>query len=692
MIRIAEQVSRAIRILRGNRDESARASHLVVNKVQLVNNELLQVSQAEREKCSQSTFSERKIMKTAFKRVALVAAAALAIGGISAVSANAAQSVTVAATGIAGSNSAGYTLSQVTGTYASLAITGAADHSITITTAGVGTIYNPVLAPTSSTLSGNLWYAGTSVPGAAIFSTAAAGPAPVGPLTISAFSATAGTQTITLVGDVGGTTTLTITWGAAQTVSAAYSTAYIDAAGTTPSADATVTAFDAVNTPAANIAVTIKGNDAAPFTNGTASVGASVSGPGLVTVNTSATIVPGTGRVFSALGNTAFVHVTSDGTPGVSTITVTATDPNTGATVTLGTKTVTFVGPAASVVATANLKVVNSAGANYIGNIPAAGAPNVAHTIAITAIVKDANGNQTNFTGTSVKVVSSNTAVLASAPCVKAVTSTAIPAAGGIPAVSTAATAGAGEFNCPVSGVALAASGATATETVEVSTDSGATWTVLAAPLTFSIGGAIAKEVLSTDASTYAPLQAITLTVTATDSSGNAAYDQDVSSTTGTVTTGTLVGSLTSSILLGGTLASPSKIVGGIGTATGAYAPASEYSGIVVSGTDATTSANAISTTFDSANGAATSAANAATDAANEATDAANAATDAANAAADSADAATQAAQDAGDKADAALAAVTALSQQVTTLLAKVAALASTLAKITAAIAKLPKK
>lgn len=39
MIRIAEQVSRAIRILRGNRDESARASHLVVKKGLFVYNE-----------------------------------------------------------------------------------------------------------------------------------------------------------------------------------------------------------------------------------------------------------------------------------------------------------------------------------------------------------------------------------------------------------------------------------------------------------------------------------------------------------------------------------------------------------------------------------------------------------------------------------------------------------------------------
>ena len=44
LAQITKQVSVAVRILQRNRDESARASHLVVNKVQLVNNELLQVS------------------------------------------------------------------------------------------------------------------------------------------------------------------------------------------------------------------------------------------------------------------------------------------------------------------------------------------------------------------------------------------------------------------------------------------------------------------------------------------------------------------------------------------------------------------------------------------------------------------------------------------------------------------------
>ena len=129
MITIAQQVSRAIRILRGNRDESARASHLVVEKDLLMTYERALLGQAEREKCSQSTFFERKIMstKTAFKRVALVAAAALAIGGISAVSA---QAATIGV----------YTPTLTSGT--TTLTTGSGTGTATFTTGVVGTAVN----------------------------------------------------------------------------------------------------------------------------------------------------------------------------------------------------------------------------------------------------------------------------------------------------------------------------------------------------------------------------------------------------------------------------------------------------------------------------------------------------------------------------------------------------------------------
>ena len=203
MIRIAQQVSRAIRILRGNRDESARASHLVVEKVALMTYETDFLGQAEREKCSQSTFSERKIMstKTAFKRVALVAAAALAIGGISAVSANASALTTIAVTGFTGTTTATVSGSATVGTYVSATITftGDTNNATSVTSTGVGQLNVPAIAAgtnnvattgiTSTSFTAFEADSSTAVPGtsAHTLSTTGVENASVGTLSISAY-------------------------------------------------------------------------------------------------------------------------------------------------------------------------------------------------------------------------------------------------------------------------------------------------------------------------------------------------------------------------------------------------------------------------------------------------------------------------------------------------------------------------
>ena len=87
-----KQVSAAVRILQQKRDASARATHLMVKNDSLITYEKSFGSQADEGKFPKSTFLERKKMstKTSFKRIALVAASALAIAGFSAVPANAA--------------------------------------------------------------------------------------------------------------------------------------------------------------------------------------------------------------------------------------------------------------------------------------------------------------------------------------------------------------------------------------------------------------------------------------------------------------------------------------------------------------------------------------------------------------------------------------------------------------------------
>ena len=89
---VGKKVSAAVRILQRKRDASARATHLVGKKYPLITYEKALLSQATGGKFPSVTFIERKQMstKTSIKRIALVAAAALTLGGFTAVSAHAA--------------------------------------------------------------------------------------------------------------------------------------------------------------------------------------------------------------------------------------------------------------------------------------------------------------------------------------------------------------------------------------------------------------------------------------------------------------------------------------------------------------------------------------------------------------------------------------------------------------------------
>ena len=84
-----KQVSAAVRILQQKRDASARATHLMVKNDSLITYEKAFEGQAAVKKFFIATFLERKIMstKTTIKRIALVAASALALGGFSVISA-----------------------------------------------------------------------------------------------------------------------------------------------------------------------------------------------------------------------------------------------------------------------------------------------------------------------------------------------------------------------------------------------------------------------------------------------------------------------------------------------------------------------------------------------------------------------------------------------------------------------------
>jgi len=663
MIRIAQQVSRAIRILRGNRDESARASHLMVNKDRFAYNELLQVNQAEREKFFQSTFFERKIMstKTAFKRLALVAAAALAIGGVSAVSANAAgtNDYNIAATAItalqsaAGAGSAA-TVSQIAGAANYVGLTAAANAVYTVVTGG--------------TIVGGTTTASVAAGGALNIATPT-----VGTITVTNYIITNGAAATTA------TSTITITVVASIPGTVYASSTVLGASGNTAPTTALDAAFSvtaAAVLPAGVVANwTLTEADASGNTLGAGYAKALAVSASIGTLATATAGLTAAGGYLSGtptgVGSAAFT-LSNNGQAGVSTVTVSVNG------VTVKTYTVTFSGTAVKVVLTGINPViaVGTAAAELTAGI-------TANTEALEVQEFDAAGNVVAVTPGNLTITPASTSIATVASTSQSNLDTLGHIQGGTVLSST------------VTGVSL--TGVAAGSTTFTVTDNALSLT--SAPVTVRVSSATPTSVvLTTDASAYSAGGLGTLTTTVSDAAGTvpagvyAVFAAQAASTYAlTVGTGSLPGGAVAAVVAGaagsGTLAAAAVPAGSVqvddaGVVTDSFnAPISDATGVSITATAAATTITVTPATFDVTSGA-SDAANAATDAANEATDAANAATDAANAAADSADAATQAAQDAGDKADAALAAVTALSQQVTTLLAKVAALAATIAKI----------
>jgi hypothetical protein len=234
----------------------------VGKKYPLITYEKALLSQATGGKFPSVTFIERKQMstKTSIKRIALVAAAALTLGGFSAVSAHATasyvtvtQSVTHSAAGT-GPTATGVIGGQVTFTYE------AADTSTTYVTTDAGGYFNG--KPTASS-SGTVVYTNSIDATSGVTYTAAAA---ADLLTVKVSSQVAGTQVVTIktLATVTGVATVvakvTITWAtsAAAGLTAANSLMYISST--------TCSAFLATNTSHAADVVTAA-NDANAITS-----------------------------------------------------------------------------------------------------------------------------------------------------------------------------------------------------------------------------------------------------------------------------------------------------------------------------------------------------------------------------------------------------------------------------------------
>jgi len=380
-------------------------------------------------------------------------------------------------------------------------------------------------------------------------------------------------------------------------------------------------------------------------------VGASVSGPGTLSIGTSANADASTGRSLSATAapaSTFYINVFSDGTSGASTVSILV-----GGSV-WTTKSLKFYTTPTTVSATQGLKVLKANTVSGCVGI-ACDDSDVANTVAVKVVATDANGIPVPFR--SYSVTSSDATVLLGAAT----------AAQGNSAVADYL--GANWYT--VASTFGAASGASATLTYTTALTS--TTNLSSSALKFAIGGAPASASLAISTGANVGDKG-TMTISVKDASGNAIYDSDH--------TLALTSSTALTTALGQIAATGNQIAVIDGKST------IDFFNPLVSGTVSVTGLVSgllpVSGSFTVSN----SAIDAAVDAAAEAIDAANAATDAANLAAEAADAATVAAEEARDAADAATAAIEELATQVATLMAALKAQITTLANTVAKIAK----
>ena len=330
-----------------------------------------------------------------------------------------------------------------------------------------------------------------------------------GTITVSSF-----TETAEGSGIFGATaaSTVTITVNATASsgnVDTATTTATLNA-GATHGATADNTAVTGLNTASATPVGVVKVVLAATSgsVTSTTAVTASITGSGNLVLNNEndhTTSPIGSGRSLSSTvattGTTFHVLVQPDGTSGVGTVKITA-----GAYTV--TKTVTFYGAVTTLTVKQNHKIASTAGAVLGTAVANPAGTSIATTPAVVITAKDANG--VLVPNLTITALSSDTTVMQSEITVNADDGTK--------------GAGAGTYNASVSSVANT-SGKTATLTFRVM--SGTTVLAAAAPITYTLGGAVASVALSLDKASYSVGAPAVATLTLKDASGNAAFDAD---------------------------------------------------------------------------------------------------------------------------------------------------------------------
>ena len=399
------------------------------------------------------------------------------------------------------------------------------------------------------------------------------------------------------------TQTAKITVGAANGYSNTVSTIYSNKLSTDAIASAATAATNANPTRDAAMSATRAGTISISLNTATntsaaafvSKVEAVVAGSGYVLTEDLAT--PGADGCYAAAANSPLrassittisqqvvnVSVCSDGTAGKGTVTIKVTNTD-GAVFTLGVVDVLFTSAATTLALVATNYTIAPALGGDLGRYATMGTRDGATKIPATVLVtRDSAANAVTHANTPAGK-SSNTAVLTGGTC--AVDSGDV----------TYGSGGAGFWNCYVTSATAAKSGDTATITWRVLNADGVTYTELA-PVTYTIGGVIAKEVVTLNKAAFAPGEAMTLTVTATDAAGKPAYDGQAVFAAQTTSSMTITGLPTTTLLTKGGTA--------ITTANTLFAPSTAGAFTIFgTGTDAAATKLSVSGSVDNGNAA----------------------------------------------------------------------------------------
>ena len=658
----------------------------MVKKDPLITYEKAFFGQAGLGNVSNSTFLERKIMstKTSIKRIALVAAAALTLGGFSVITAstaNATSSATPfyvkaadAGAQTAGNQTVANTASGIAGAYNYVSLQAQTDltaGTLGLTVSGAGSTLSVATVPTNRTDTITVAATGTSALSTGVAVTGAI---------INVMTPTVGTITVTVSKNVDTngvvtTTTLqtfTITVNAASVVGA-ISTANsfvvrVDTSTANPKFVAsietpTVTSATADGTAAlskgtvgaaaqvSTLVVRLQDTQATPVALAGKSVTASISGVGLIagtgilSDTASVTSYPQTPSTVASsttdVAGWAFFAVSNAGSAGVGTVTISYTDAN-GVTTVVGTKSYTFYGAVASIKATQ--------GAFIVANSASATGGTTSTTYAVQITGADSAGNPVDITGLTIDATSDATTHIATAALTKS-------SGCAIDDVNSSA------LDCTVTGTAGAIPGTVVNVTYSYTDASAVVYK--SAPIKYTIGGTTISSVAATfDKASYNIGDLVTMTLTAKDSKGLVVADKKYS--VFDTTTSTTVFATSAQLTTAPFASRYVTFLNGKATAT-FYAPYTTGDlniSATLGGTTGTAWNDLAAATAGTTVSAKVAIAGAGGDS-SLAYDAASAATDAANNAYEEAQNATQAASDA-------LAAVKALAVQVKALIALV--------------------